>query len=127
MTTSAEFLHQGAYGCLYHPGMKCNGSAVDNLRYATKLVVHDEVAQNEVEVGNAVKKIVNYSVNFVPVMETCAVNLGKVRRNNPHELNKCDIVTNAPQKTRFMLMKMPYIDSLYFYQYIAGMGSNKKK
>ena len=125
--TSAEFLHQGAYGCLYHPGLKCNGTTIDNLRYATKLVVHDEVAQNEVEVGNAVKKIVNYTVNFVPVMETCAVNLGKVRRNNPHELHKCDIVTNASPKTKFMLLKMPYIDSLYFYQYIAVMRRNKKK
>ena len=124
---SVEFVNQGAYGCLYHPGMKCNGTAIDDLRYATKLVMHDNVAENEVEVGNAVKKIVNYIVNFVPVTDTCAVNLGKVRDKNPHVLEKCDIVTNASKKTKFMLMKMPYIDSLYFYEYINTMGDNKKK
>jgi hypothetical protein len=144
-----ELVNQGAYGCLYYPGMHCNGNTMDDLRYATKLVVQDEVAANEVAVGNAVKNIVNYSVNFVPVTGTCVVNLGKVRRNNPYELDKCDVVndsssssssssaaaqktktktkTKTKPKTKFLLMKMPYIDSLYFYDYIAGMAGNKKK
>lgn len=123
----AELVSQGGYGCLYHPGIKCNGNSMDDLRYATKLVVQDEVAENEVAVGNAVKNIVNYSVNFVPVIDTCMVNLGKVRRNNPHALAECDVVSSSNKKTKFVLMKMPYIDSLYFYEYIANMGENKKK
>jgi hypothetical protein len=122
-----ELVNQGAYGCLYYPGMHCNGNTMDDLRYATKLVVQDEVAANEVAVGNAVKNIVNYSVNFVPVTGTCVVNLGKVRRNNPYELDKCDVIADSAKKTKFLLMKMPYIDSLYFYDYIAGMAGNKKK
>jgi serine/threonine protein kinase len=126
-TAMTEIVNQGAYGCLYHPGMQCNGNPIEDQRYATKLVVRDEVAENEVVVGNAVKNIVNYSVNFVPVIETCVVNLSKVRRNNPHALDKCDVVTDAPPNSKFILMKMPYIDSLYFYDYIARMGSNKKK
>lgn len=128
----ARLVNQGAYGCLYHPGLRCNGSPMDDLRYATKLVVQDEVAENEVAVGNAVKNIVNYSVNFVPVIDTCAVNLGRVRQG---ALDRCDIVmeqTLKPKpkpkpKPKFVLMKMPYIDSLYFYDYIGRMGSNKKK
>ena len=124
----AELVNQGAYGCLYYPGLRCNGNTMDDLRYATKLVVQDEVAENEVAVGNAVKNIVNYSVNFVPVIDTCTVNLGKVRRNNPHALDKCDVTNEVnPSKTKFTLMKMPYIDSLYFYDYIGRMGDNKKK
>ena len=123
----AKLMNQGAYGCLYHPGIKCTGAAMDDMRYATKLVVRDEVAANEVAVGNAVKNIVNYSVNFVPVISTCVVNLAKVRRGNPHELDKCDVVADSDKKTRFLLMKMPYIDSLYFYDYIGRMGGNKKK
>ena len=125
--TSLEYVHQGAYGCLYHPGINCDGTPIEDLRYATKLVIQDEMSENELYVGNAVKNIVNYSVNFVPVIESCIVNLGKVRRNNPHELDKCDIVTNASKKNKFMLMKMPYIDSLYFYEYISNMGDNKRK
>lgn len=121
-----ELVNQGAYGCLYHPGLRCNGNTVKDTRYATKLVVQDEVAANEVAVGNAVKRIVNYSVNFVPVIDTCVVNLSKVRRNNPHALEKCDVVDDASKKTKFLLMKMPYVDSLYFYDYIASMGGNKK-
>ena len=121
-----ELVNQGAYGCLYHPGLRCNGNTIKDTRYATKLVVQDEVAANEVAVGNAIKRIVNYSVNFVPVVDTCVVNLSKVRRNNPHALDKCDVVDNASKKTKFLLMKMPYVDSLYFYDYIASMGGNKK-
>jgi len=125
--TAAEMVNQGAYGCLYHPGMRCNGNSMDDLRYDTKLVVQDEVAANEVAVGNAVKNIVNYSVNFVPVIDTCVVNLGKVRRKNPNALTECDVVSSSHKKTKFLLMKMPYIDSLYFYEYINGMRGNKKE
>ena len=139
----AELVNQGAYGCLYHPGMECSGKTMDDRRYATKLVVHNEVAENEVAVGDIVKGIVNYGVNFVPVIDTCIVNLEKVHRNNPHALKGCDIVPTAiklkkgtrnkkdkgttTEKEKFMLMKMPYIDSLYFYEYIDSMGDNKKK
>ena len=127
-----ELVNQGAYGCLYHPGIECSGKTMDDRRYATKLVVQDEVAENEVAVGDIVKGIVNYGVNFVPVIDTCIVNLEKVNRNNPHALTKCDIVPNSKKgkekkKEKFMLMKMPYIDSLYFYEYIGNMGDNKKK
>jgi hypothetical protein len=124
----AKLVNQGAYGCLYHPGLRCSGAAMDDVRYATKLVVRDAVAANEVAVGNAVKNIVNYSVNFVPVIDTCVVNLAKVRKGNPHELDKCDVVIQQPKpKPTFLLMKMPYIESLYFYDYIGRMGDNKKK
>ena len=123
----AELINQGAYGCLYHPGIECNGKTLKDVQYATKLVVQDEVAENEVEVGNIVKKILNYAVNFVPVVETCPVQLGKVRRNNPLALQKCDVVETETEGMKFMLMKMPYIDSLYFYDYIGTMIENKKK
>jgi hypothetical protein len=125
----AELVNQGAYGCLYYPGLRCNGNTMDDARYATKLVVQDETAVNEVAVGNAIKDIVNYRVNFVPVIDTCTVNLGKVRRNNPHALDKCDVINEVSDsgKPKFTLMKMPYIDSVYFYEYISQMGDNKKK
>ena len=127
--TDAVLINQGGFGCLYHPGIKCNGNTMEDRRYATKLVVQDGVADNEVAVGDIVKGIVNYGVNFVPVIGTCTVRLDKVRRHNPTALNKCDIVpkTKTKKGDKFMLMKMPYIDSLYFYDYIDGMGDNKKK
>ena len=133
----SELVNQGAYGCLYHPGVKCNGKPMDDARYATKLVMRDEVADNEVAVGNIVKGIVNYGVNFVPVIDTCGVNLDKV---HPGALKKCDLVPKKAKakaksnkneltavKPKFMLMKMPYIDNLYFYDYVSAMGNNKKK
>jgi tRNA A-37 threonylcarbamoyl transferase component Bud32 len=125
---AAELVNQGAFGCLYHPGIECSGKTMDNRRYATKLVVQDEVADNEVAVGEIVKGIVNYGVNFVPVIDTCTVKLEKVRRHNPTALNKCDVATAITDpKVKFVLMKMPYIDSLYFYDYLDSMGDNKKK
>ena len=123
----AELINQGAYGCLYHPGIECNGKTLKDVQYATKLVVQDEVAENEVEVGNIVMKILNYGVNFVPVVDTCPVQLGKVRRHNPLALRKCEVAETGTRKKRFILMKMPYIDSLYFYDYIGTMRENKKK
>jgi serine/threonine protein kinase len=125
--TDAVLINQGAYGCLYHPGIECNGKTLSDTQYATKLVVRDEVAENEVEVGNIVKKILNYDVNFVPVVDTCPVQLGKVRRHNPLALRKCEVAETGTRKSRFMLMKMPYIDSLYFYDYVRTMRENKKK
>jgi serine/threonine protein kinase len=125
--TDAVLINQGAYGCLYHPGIECNGKTLSDTQYTTKLVVRDEVAENEVEVGNIVMKILNYNVNFVPVVETCPVQLGKVRRHNPLALRKCEVAETGGRKNRFMLMKMPYIDSLYFYDYVGTMRENKKR
>jgi len=131
MADTAELINQGAYGCLYHPGIECNGNTLRDMKYATKLVLHDEVAENEVEVGKIIKKILNYAVNFVPIVETCSVQLGKVKRKNPMALRGCDVVADGKEKRsskkNFMLMKMPYIDSLYFYNYIGTMRENKKK
>ncbi|NBO55194.1 MAG: hypothetical protein EBU84_11505, partial [Actinobacteria bacterium] len=130
-----ELVNQGAYGCLYYPGMHCNGNTMDDLRYATKLVVQDEVAANEVAVGNAVKNIVNYSVNFVPVTGTCVVNLGKVRRNNPYELDKCDVVkrhvqdntvtqaqAQAQAHTEFKVLKQLYVPSVTLLDFVTRRG-----
>ena len=128
--TDAALINQGAYGCLYHPGIECNGKTLSDTHYASKLVVQDEVAENEVEVGKIVMKILNYAVNFVPVVETCPVQLGKVRRHNPLALRKCEVAEekgSGKQKKKFMLMKMPYIDSLYFYDYVGTMRENKKR
>ena len=127
MDADAVLINQGAYGCLYHPGLECNGKTLSDTQYASKLVVQDEVAENEVYVGNIVKKILNYDVNFVPVVETCPVQMGKVRRHNPLALRKCEVAETGRGKKRFILMKMPYIDSLYFYDYVGTMRENKKK
>jgi hypothetical protein len=126
-TAAAELTNQGAYGCLYHPGIQCNGKTLGDTRYATKLVVQDSVAENEVEVGTIVKKILNYAVNFVPVIDTCPVHLGKVKHNNPLALRKCEVVSEQSSRAKFILMKMPFIESLYFYDYIGTMRENKKK
>lgn len=120
-----ELINQGAYGCLFYPGVYCNGNIMKNGKYATKLVVKDESAMNEVKMGQLIKKILNYAVNFVPVVETCSAKFGKVMKKNlQDQLDTCNIYD---EQNEYMMMKMPYIDSLYFYEYITRtMKKNKK-
>ena len=59
----SKLLSQGGFGCVYHPGIKCDGKK-DKKKYVSKLQINDYTAFNEVEIGEIIKTIPNYHLFF---------------------------------------------------------------
>ncbi len=90
-TKQAHLLSQGAYGCIFYPGIKCENDA-DNKKgsqdFVTKIQKNERTTINELAVSNRIKKIRGYARFFAPIEKQCPV---KMNSNANKEMKKCDI------------------------------------
>ena len=52
----SQLLSQGGFGCVYYPGIKCNGKTDPRTNVVTKLQKMDFNASNEIKIGEMIKK-----------------------------------------------------------------------
>ena len=57
MAKQSNLLSQGGFGCVYYPGIDCKGSVLTNKKFASKLQVKNSSSDNEIAIGNEIKKI----------------------------------------------------------------------
>lgn len=122
-----ELLNQGAYGCIYNPGITCSAKP-QSPKYTTKIHVKSsrKVESNEASIGEIIRtKIPNYQHYFSPVLETCPVNLAKV---NKDDIDQCefihkDILTGKPLE--YMASKLKYIDGVTLDEYVSKHRSSQ--
>ncbi len=119
----SKLINQGGFGCIYYPGINCNGKPLINKKYATKLQQDNFAAHNEYEIGMIIKKIPLFSYNFVPIMQMCNINLAEISKR---EIEQCKAVENKTDK-KFVVMKMNYIDKMDFYNFLTNKSENKKQ
>lgn len=112
-----ELLNQGAYGCIYNPGITCS-TKLQSPKYTTK--IHIKGSNNETAIGEIIRtKIPNYQHYFSPVLETCPVNLAKVAKT---DIDQCefihkDILTGKPLE--YMASKLKYIEGVTLDEYVS--------
>lgn len=114
MVNQSNLLSQGGFGCIYYPGIDCNGNNLKNKKFVSKLQVKNISSDNEIEIGNEIKKIKNYYQFFLPIIENCPISANKISGNI---LSDCEPVQ---EKNELVLMKMEYIDSLSFYKLLTN-------
>jgi serine/threonine protein kinase len=137
----SKFLNEGGYGCIYYPGIKCDGTALVTKKVVSKLHRNDESAQNEIQMGQRVKAIPNYHLYFLPVLSSCPVKLSTIK---PKLLNACSNITDkdrARDRDReklgkegaqegeqggYLLMEIPYVLNKSFYTILTDMYTSKK-
>tara|TARA_B100000085_G_scaffold284650_1_gene318319 strand:- start:9486 stop:10580 length:1095 start_codon:yes stop_codon:yes gene_type:complete len=107
---SVKLLSQGGYGCVYYPGLFCDGKPLDNDKLVTKLQVDAEWTDREIHIGSIILKINNFNLHFAPVIESCDVNIKKL--NEPDILDKCEII--KPEMQDYKIMFIPYIEKQGF-------------
>lgn len=112
----SKLLSQGNYGCIYYPGMKCDGNTDKNKKYVTKLQRLDNSADTEIIISNKIKKIKKYSKFFLPVEKYCSVNLSKL---DSKTLEPCEIVARYTTND-YILMYIKYVKSKPLMEYILG-------
>ena len=128
----SKFLNEGGYGCIYYPGMKCDGTPQLTKKVVSKLQRNDESAQNEIQMGERIKAIPNYQLYFLPVIASCPVKLSKIK---PTLLNACSNISERDRERDkdakgdgdgYILMEVPYVLNKSFYTILVDMYSSKK-
>ena len=119
----SKLLSQGGFGCVYYPGIECSGKSEHRKTIVTKLQKSNFNASNEVYIGQLIKKIPNYELFYLPVIESCPVNI----RNIDRELiTECQVVANS-QDVPFVLMSIPYVSNRVFFNVVTDETLGRKQ
>jgi len=119
----SKLLSQGGFGCVYYPGIACSGKRDPRKTIVTKLQKSGFNARNEVYIGDLIKKIPDYELFYLPVIESCPVNV----RNIDRELiTECQVVAKS-QDVPFVLMSIPYVSNRAFFDVVADKSLGRKQ
>jgi len=100
---------QGAYGCVYRPGIKCNGT-VGTKEYVSKIQEKRERTMNEPILGKLIADKIKFSERyFSPALSVCDANLSRI---NKQELGKCEVFRRDKKNEtmdEFVNIKVKYV------------------
>ena len=102
---------QGTYGCIYYPEITCSGVLGESKKLISKLQIDGHVSENEIVIGELIKKISNYKDFFAPVISICPINVSKIKT----DVSNCNALKG---KRELVLMKMDYIKHIDLYDYL---------
>jgi len=60
----SKLIGEGGFGCVFYPGIKCNGTSDKVMHNATKIQRQDFNSKNESVVGSILKQLPSYSCFF---------------------------------------------------------------
>ena len=119
----SNLISQGGFGCVYYPGIKCDGSKDPRKSVVTKLQRKDSTTDNEIYIGELVMRIPDYNMFFLPVTDSCPVN---IRDIDSELITDCKVVT-ASQNVPFVLMTIPYVSNRGFFSILTDFSLGKKR
>jgi serine/threonine protein kinase len=120
----SKLIDQGGFGCVFYPGIECDGSISKNPKYISKLHKKNYHVVNEYNVGKMVTKIPLYEYYFAPIVNMCNIDIAKIDKR---EKDMCRVVTKAGSDSKFVIMKMPYIKNVSLIKYITNPNIEKKE
>lgn len=88
-----ELINQGAYGCIFHPGINCRGKKED-IRYITKIQKNADNIQREIAIAKYIVKIPRYTRFFAPIIKQCPV---KIERKLIPSVKQCDLFSKMSE------------------------------
>jgi serine/threonine protein kinase len=103
----SKIMAQGAYGCVYRPGIKCNGT-VGTKEYVSKIQEKRERTMNEPILGKLIADKIKFSERyFSPALSVCEANLTKI---NKQELGKCEVIhQDSTKEEEYVNIKVKYV------------------
>ena len=105
-----SLLSQGSYGCVFYPGINCEGKKYSSKNYVTKLQRKGYSSQNEANIGKKIRQLGDYQLFFVPVLTTCPIKLSAIKNK---ELKHCEIAYD--KESDYVLMRLGYIGKCSFF------------
>jgi len=90
-----QLINEGAYGCIYHPGISCRGTQ-ENPNYITKIQKSTNITDNEKAISDIIRdKIPGYDRYFAPIVKQCNV---KIARRFIPDIQKCKVFQNDTEE-----------------------------
>lgn len=110
---STKLIAKGAYGCIYHPKLNCDGKSTTNTKYVSKLQENNFTSKNEVHISNIIKTIPNYNTMFAVILRSCKVDYKEIKDT---EIVNCPQISND----NVVLMDVEYVNSKDIYTFLEG-------
>ena len=107
----SKLLAQGGFGCIYYPGIDCNGKPMDSKEYVSKLQKKNKTSENEVIIGNRIRSIPNNEKYFRIHKSECDINLSSVDKKLLKNCHPINISENIP----YMVLKFEYLENPDFF------------
>jgi serine/threonine protein kinase len=113
-----RLISEGTYGCVFHPGFKCNNSQENvDVKYVTKIHsnINSSIVKNEIAISQKIRdNIPDFDLYFSPVIKTCKVDLAK------SDAAKCKLIKDKTVKT-FESTEMKYIDGKTLFKHVEHL------
>jgi len=101
-----RFVSQGTYGCIYRPGLQCNGKPYNKENFITKVQRNLTVSLQEEKISALVVKIPHFSKYFAPILKPpCQVELASIQEG---EIEKCDFIKKKTD-TKWKINTLRYV------------------
>ena len=111
----SKLLSQGGFGCVFYPGITCEGKTDKSKSYVSKLQIKDETTINELEISKIVESIRLPSPRYAYIESHCNVDLKTINRD---VISKCDVLSN--DKEKYILMRSRYINNQNFFSSLTS-------
>lgn len=115
----SKLLSQGGFGCVFYPGIKCNGKPNPSKKIVTKIQVNNFNAKNESNIGEIIETIPNYKVYFLPVVSSCSIDVRKIDKS---VISKCEIISKPSD---YIAMDIDYISTVDFTKVLRKVSSKR--
>lgn len=120
----SKLIDQGGFGCVFYPGIECDGTISKNPKYISKLHKKEYQVANEYNVGKMVSQIPLYEYYFAPIVSMCNIDIAKIDKR---ERDMCRVVSREKNNSKFVIMKMPYIKNVSLIKYITNPNIDKRE
>ena len=120
----SKLIDQGGFGCVFYPGIECDGTISKNPKYISKLHKKEYQVANEYNVGKMVSQIPLYEYYFAPIVSMCNIDIAKIDKR---ERDMCRVISRKKSNSKFVIMKMPYIKNVSLIKYITNPNIDKRE
>jgi serine/threonine protein kinase len=123
MDKEIKIIDSGTFGCISRPYIKCD-STIGNKKFVSKIQkTNDNFTIREEKIGLLIQKIKNYKMYFAPIIKTCPINIGLIKKD---ELQKCSILkSTVKDDNKYQSSKIRYIGTKSLEYYISKFLWNK--
>jgi hypothetical protein len=119
-STEIKLINEGTFGCIFYPGLTCNGTPLKG-NFVTKIQKDADTVKNEIEISQKVRnQIKGYMKHFSPIVSQCNV---KINKSNVDEVKQCEVFGNMTnreiEQSKYVANKIRYVGKTNLANYLT--------